>query len=107
MAIRTDEQQAGILATLRRFPGMRDGIETLMVESEDFRDMCGELAVVEATLTRIDQLPLAVRESRRKECDGWIERLTKEIAEALRNSNVIKLEQPRKSINANPRHNQR
>lgn len=97
MPLQTDEQQAGLLATLRRFPGKRAQIEALAGSSESFRDMCEELAVVEATLARIDQLPLSVRASRTGECNDWIERLTNEIAEALRNSNVIHLPEPRRS----------
>ncbi|MFO0994053.1 MAG: hypothetical protein U1E67_19220 [Hyphomicrobiales bacterium] len=96
MAIRTEEQQAGFLATMRRFPGKQAQIEMLMASSEVFQDMCEELALVEATLAKIDQLPPSVRDSRLKECNGWIDRLNTEIAEALCNINVIPLKEARR-----------
>ena len=95
--IRTSDEQAGLLAAMRRFPNDRDEIEALMDRNENFRDMCEELGLAEAALARIDLVSQSCRESRTLECKGWIDRLTMEIAEAIRNRNVIPIEKPGRS----------
>ena len=57
-----------------------------------FRDMCEELAAAEEALARMDGLPPSLQAERRGECQGWIERLTLEIDEALTKSKVIPLQ---------------
>ena len=89
MVPRTEERRAAFSAALSRFPGHAQEIETLIGLNESFRDMCDELAEADTTLARIDRVPATAREARILECKDWIERLTKEIGEALGRSNVI------------------
>jgi hypothetical protein len=81
----------GKLAALRRFPGKAGLIEELVARSENFRDMCDELADVESALLAIKDLPAKLRKEREAECAGWIERLTGEIEVELGNANVLPL----------------
>jgi hypothetical protein len=86
-----ERQSAGAAAVLRRFPFGRCTIEDLRAHSEDFRDMCEELADAEQALLAADVLPLPIREERRAEWVATIERLTAEIESALNEANVIRV----------------
>lgn len=89
MVSQNEERSAPLSAALSRFPWRAQEIETLIGRDESFRDMCDELAEADLTLAKIDQVPAAAREARTLECKDWIERLTREISDALNRSNVI------------------
>lgn len=84
-------QGEGKRAALRRFPQEAHSIEDLTARSEDFRDMCDELAAAEQGLLATKDVRPEIREERIAEWAGWIDRLTAEIAAALSKSNVIPL----------------
>jgi hypothetical protein len=88
--------EEGRLAALRRFPGKARLIEELLARSENFRDMCDELADVELALLATKDLPPKLRKEREAEWTGWIERLTREIEVELRNANVLPLSRARR-----------
>ena len=77
---------------LRRFPSKAREIEELTRQSENFRDMCEELAEAEAALLAAKDAPAGVRNERIAESTGWIDRLSAEIAAALGRANVIPLD---------------
>jgi hypothetical protein len=85
------EQEAGVVAALRRFPADRKAIEELILRDGDFRDMCDELAEAEGALSAVEQLPTAVRAERTAEWVASIEHLAFEIARALREANVVRV----------------
>lgn len=80
---------AALFAALHRFPDRMHDIKSLMGRSEDFFEMCEELAMAEGVLANIATVPAAERPARIEECRVWIARLTGEIAEALERSNVV------------------
>jgi hypothetical protein len=82
----------GQIAVLRRFPTQGRQIEELTASSEDFRDMCDELAEAELALLASEDLPPDLRSERKAEWTALIDRLNAEIASALTNFNVIYLE---------------
>jgi hypothetical protein len=85
-------QGEGKRAALRRFPAEARLIEELSARSENFRDMCDELADAEWALLATKDLRPEIREERIAEWTGWIDRLTAEIAAELSNANVIPLD---------------
>jgi hypothetical protein len=82
----------GKRSALRRFPSKAREIEELTRQSENFRDMCEELAEAEAALLAAKDAPAGVRNERIAESTGWIDRLSAEIAAALGRANVIPLD---------------
>jgi hypothetical protein len=82
---------AGLQAAIRRFPEEAHKIEQMAVGNQDFCYLCVDLLDAEAALSAIDAAPPALREARRLEWQGCIDRLTKEIEQALQNTNVIPL----------------
>ncbi len=62
-----------------------------MLRDQDFCDMCEELAEAELALQATEALPMRVREARTAEWAASIDRLTAEIARALKESNVIRI----------------
>ena len=54
-----------------------------MIRSENFRNICEDLAAAEHALAEVDRLPETIREARRSEAEEWIERLTEEIRSIL------------------------
>jgi hypothetical protein len=78
-------------AALRRFPAKARLIEELTERSEDFRDMCEELAEAELALLAAKDAPPGVRAERIAEWTGWIDRLSEEIEAALERVNVLAL----------------
>jgi hypothetical protein len=70
-------------AAVRRFPSAAEQIADLMIRSENFRDICEDLVAAEHALANVDRLPETIREARRAEAEGWIERLTEEIRSML------------------------
>jgi hypothetical protein len=87
-----ERQGEGKRAALRRFPAEARLIEELSARSENFRDMCDELADAERALLATKDLRPDVRNERIAEWTGWIDRLSAEIAVALRNAKVIPLD---------------
>jgi hypothetical protein len=79
----TERAAEGKRSALRRFPSKARTIEELTRQSENFRDMCEELAEAEAALLAAKNAPAGVRDERMAESTGWIERLSAEIAAAL------------------------
>jgi uncharacterized protein Yka (UPF0111/DUF47 family) len=79
-------------AALRRFPHEARLIEEPSARSENFRDMCGELADAELALLATKDAAPEVRKERIVEWTGWIDRLTAEIEAELKNTNVIPFE---------------
>lgn len=82
-------QEAGLSAAIKRFPEHAGAMEQLMGWNDALCDMCEELAEADLALSIIGALPPSLREARTLECKDWIERLTMEIDQALRDSNVI------------------
>lgn len=76
-------------AVMRRFPEHARAIEHLAEHDETFRDICEELVEAEKALESAQSGPEQLRKARGEEWQGLIERLTAQIAEALRNENVI------------------
>lgn len=66
----------------------------MAMRDPSFGDMCEELCAAEEALARIDTLPGDLRNERRAECRGWIERLIREMEEALFAGKVIPLRLP-------------
>jgi hypothetical protein len=88
------DRQRAVSAAVRRFPQFELPIHRLMDRSEGFQDMCEELAEAELALSRIDEVPPALRESRRAEWQELVDRLVGEVgavlhADATRKSRVI------------------
>lgn len=87
----TRDAPSAVSAAVRRFPASGAQISTLAAKDDAFRDMCEELAEADALLARLDASRPANETERRLECEGWIERLTAEIADALRKAQVVPL----------------
>lgn len=81
-------------SVLRHFPQQEDLVRELARGNPDFRDMCDELGLAEAALSRIGALPAAQQAERLSECLGWIDRLLVEMREALAAANVVVLRRP-------------
>jgi hypothetical protein len=79
----------GIEAAVRRLCVDVATIEIMTQRSTSFRDLCDDLAAAEYGLRAAEALPPHVRDQRREEWLEWIETLTKEIREALRDANVV------------------
>lgn len=82
---------AGLTSALRRFPTHSAEIENLIGRNETFRGLCDDLAAAEQALLSVDQLPDAVRESRRLEFKSLVDSLAGEIEHALSQVKVISL----------------
>lgn len=76
-----------LLRAQRRFPDQIDRVARLAGRSEAFHDMCEELAAAERALAALT----ADATERRIECESWIDRLTSEMSEALRQADVLPL----------------
>ncbi|MBZ9792087.1 hypothetical protein K9B32_18475 [Rhizobium sp. 3T7] len=79
----TENRQATLSSVLRRFPEREFTIRRMMETDQTFLDLCEELAVAEAALSNVDQLPPAIRSERRIEWQDLVDRLAKEIDGAL------------------------
>jgi hypothetical protein len=80
-----------VSAAVRRFPRFELAIHRLMDRSESFRDMCEELADAEFALSRVDEVPLELREPRRVEWQELVDRLAGEVEAALNTDTARKL----------------
>jgi len=81
----TGKEQA-FSAAVRRFPQAEFAIRKLMTRSEAFCDICEELAEAEWALSKVPEVPPALREARRAEWQELVDRLVAEVAAALRES---------------------
>ncbi|ASP73706.1 hypothetical protein CDO28_19115 (plasmid) [Sinorhizobium meliloti] len=70
-------------AAARRFPQAEFTIRRLMRMSEDFCDLCGELAEAEHALAQVPRSNRELREEREREWNELIDCLVAEIGEAL------------------------
>ncbi len=77
------DRQKAVSAAVRRFPRYELAVRQLMDRDESFRDMCEELAEAELALSRVDRVPVPLRESRRAEWHQLVERLVGEVEAAL------------------------
>ncbi len=84
----TRQGSVGELAALQRFPSERRTIEELILQDEDFRDMCEELADAELALKAAERLPPGVRAERTSEWAATVERQVAEIGRAIGNANA-------------------
>jgi hypothetical protein len=72
------------MAACRHFPQHEFAIRKLMGENADFCDICDELADAEAALDRVDiAAPPHLRQLRRQEWSDLVDRLVREVSEAL------------------------
>lgn len=78
-----------LAAALRRFPDHAAEIRRLVETSEDFREMCEDLALAEEVLAATDHVGPALREERRTEYEDLIGALAKEIQDALGEVKII------------------
>lgn len=76
-------QELAFSAAARRFPRAEFAIRGLMRMSEDFCDLCGELAEAEHALAQVPQSDWVLREEREREWQELIDCLVAEIGEAL------------------------
>ena len=88
--MRTTQSNLCAAAAVRKFPSHAKLIEELTIRSESFRELCEDLAEAERALAASEQLSETLRSARRAECQGWVDGLTKEIEEALRETKVIR-----------------
>ncbi|PTM97344.1 hypothetical protein [Mycoplana dimorpha] len=82
---------AGLASALRRFPTQSAEIQNLIGRNETFRGLCDDLAAAEQALLSVDQLPDAVRESRRIEFENLVDSLAGELEHALSQIKVVSL----------------
>ncbi|WP_209439300.1 hypothetical protein [Sinorhizobium arboris] len=76
-------EELAFSAAARRFPRAEFAIRRLMRMSEDFFDLCGELAEAEHALAQVLQSDRVLREEREREWQELINCLVAEIGEAL------------------------
>lgn len=79
----TENRQATLSSVLRRFPGREFTVRRMLETDQTFLELCEELAVAEAALTNVGQFPPAIQPERRAEWHDIVERLLKEIEDAL------------------------
>ena len=78
-----ENRQATLFSVLRRFSGREFTVRRMMETDETFLELCEELAVAEAALSNVDQLPPAIRSERRTEWQDLVDRLATEIEDKL------------------------
>ncbi|PKA40962.1 hypothetical protein [Rhizobium sullae] len=78
----TRKEQA-FSAAARRFPQAELSIRRLMGRSEDFCDLCADLAEAERALANVVETTAALCEERRREWQELIDHLVNEVAEAI------------------------
>lgn len=84
-----EQRKPGVSAVMQRLPTERRTIEQLAARSEDFCDMCEELAEAERALLLAQALPAEIRGERTAEWFAVIDRLIAEIGAALRTVDLI------------------
>ncbi|WP_199739649.1 hypothetical protein [Sinorhizobium meliloti] len=83
-------KEQAFLAAARRFPQSELAIRRLMGVSEDFCDLCGELAEAEQALARVPQFAAQKREERQREWQELVDCLVVEIGEVLAEHGRVK-----------------
>ncbi len=79
----------GVAAAQRSFPERGRSIERLAAQSDDFRDLCTDLADAQAALQRWEISIEPIREQRRAEYAEMVHCLSGEIEAALDQADVI------------------
>lgn len=79
MAGQQKAEPRGYQAAARRFPGREQAISKLMDQSDQFAEICEELADAESALANLGDLPQAVQRERNAEWDELITRLVSEL----------------------------
>jgi hypothetical protein len=74
----------GVLAAIRLLPKHRKSIEELVMSSENFRTLCGDLAEAETTLQRWESSTLPAKDARCSEYRLLINELEAEIRQEIR-----------------------
>ena len=92
----TSETEAGRMAPLeaamRRFPASSRIIGLLAAEDEGFRELCEELAEAENACARVHRSPSSQQSAWEAEWLELIERLTAQVAAALREAKVVPID---------------
>jgi hypothetical protein len=70
-------------AVVHRFPNAEPTIQRLMNDSEEFQDLCADLADAQVALDQVSKITAAFRRSRRKEWEDLIATLLSEIRDVL------------------------
>lgn len=84
MAGEPASNRTDIAVAIRRCPGHELAIHQLIDTDENFQEICEQLAEAEAMLSRIEDLPVSLREARRAEWLELIDRLDDELRATLR-----------------------
>lgn len=82
----------GVHAAIRHFPKRAGQIEALACDSENFRDLCDELAAAEEALAAVDRLAEAAQAERRLEWLSFIRGALAEIGAELQRIKVVTIE---------------
>ncbi len=79
----------GFAAALRRFPTHAAQMRTLIARNENFRMLCDDLACIEQALLSVDQMPIDIRDDRRREFTELVDGLAVEIERALSQIKIV------------------
>jgi hypothetical protein len=82
-------RRAALAAALRRYPQLELAIRRLFDAEEGFRDICEELSDAELALSKVDDLPAAMRAARRAEWQELVDRLARELETAVRDGKML------------------
>ena len=82
-------RRAALAAALRRYPQLELAIRRLFEAEEAFRDICEELSDAELALSKVDDLPAAMRAARRAEWQELVDRLARELETAVRDGKML------------------
>jgi hypothetical protein len=85
----TSGHEDGMRVAIRHFPARAAEIQTLIGESERFREMCAELAAAEDALAAVGRLDEGLRGERRLEWLSFIRSSLEEIERELRRITVL------------------
>jgi hypothetical protein len=84
--------EEGVRSAKQHFPNRAWEIDALAQDSEDFRDLCEELATAEAALAGVDQAREGVRAERRLEWLSFIRSALAQIDAELERFNVVRID---------------
>lgn len=70
-------------AAVHRFPQAEATIQRLIIDSEDFHELCTDLADAQIALAQVPKITAAMRRARRKEWEDVIETIATEISKVL------------------------
>lgn len=77
-------RQKAVAAAVRRFPHFELPVRRLIETDENFREICEELAEAELALSATASVAAPLREVRRAEWQGLVDRLALEVEGAIR-----------------------